>query len=213
MISGSVAETISRFRTQDVAIAMTTSAPFKRALTLAPPVTEPFDRAFREHAPRVARWAARLGGPTIDCDEVVQDVFVVVERRLAEFRGDGKLTTWLFRITAKIVANHHRAARRRRLWASLTRRIEDETPSADDLPGDALEKRESTRRFYEVMNVLPQKYREVLTLFELEEMSTEDIGRLLDTPPATIRVWLHRARQAFVTAWRRRQREDERESI
>jgi RNA polymerase sigma-70 factor (ECF subfamily) len=174
------------------------------------PTTPPsFDEIFRGHMVTVTRWAARLGGPGVDCDEVAQEVFVVVQRRLAEFRGDGKLSTWLFRITAKIVANHKRAGRRRRLWSRLTRADEDRLPGHGPLPGDALEQVEASRRFYEVLDRLVPRYREVLTLFELEELSTDAIAQLLDRPPATIRVWLHRGRQAFVKAWTKRLEEDE----
>lgn len=168
-----------------------------------------FDQIFRANVKTVARWATRLGGPRVDRDEVVQEVFMVVERRLAEFRGDGKLSTWLFRITSKVVANHLRAARRRQLWARLTRANEDEIPGGGPLPSEALEQRESTRRFYEVLDGLAPRYREVLTLFELEELGCEAIAELLDRPPATVRVWLHRARRAFVRAWSERQQEDE----
>jgi RNA polymerase sigma-70 factor (ECF subfamily) len=174
------------------------------------PTTPPsFEEIFRGHMVTVTRWAARLGGPGVDCDEVAQEVFVVVQRRLAEFRGDGKLSTWLFRITAKIVANHRRAGRRRRLWSRLTRADEDQLPGHGPLPGDALEQVEASRRFYEVLDRLAPRYREVLTLFELEELSTDAIAQLLDRPPATIRVWLHRGRQSFVKAWTKRLEEDE----
>jgi RNA polymerase sigma-70 factor (ECF subfamily) len=168
-----------------------------------------FEEIFRGHVVAVTRWAARLGGPGVDCDEVAQEVFVVVQRRLPEFRGDGKLSTWLFRITAKVVANHKRASRRRRLWSRLTRADEDHLPGHGPLPGDALEQVEASRRFYEVLDRLAPRYREVLTLFELEELSTDAIAQLLDRPPATIRVWLHRGRQSFVKAWTRRLEEDE----
>ena len=168
-----------------------------------------FEEIFRGHVATVTRWAARLGGPGVDCDEVAQEVFVVVQRRLPDFRGDGKLSTWLFRITAKVVANQKRAGRRRRLWCRLTRADEDRMPGPGPLPGDALEQVEASRRFYEVLDRLAPRYREVLTLFELEELSTDAIAQLLDRPPATIRVWLHRGRQSFVKAWTRRLEEDD----
>jgi RNA polymerase sigma-70 factor (ECF subfamily) len=186
------------------------SSPSPSRLSASGPST--FDQIFRAQAATVARWAARLGGPDIDPDEVVQEVFLVVQRRLPEFRGDAKLTTWLFRITAKTVSNHRRSAGRRRLWARITQRIADETASRDPSPGDSLEQRESSRRFYEVLDALSPRHREVLTLFELEELGTEEIARVLDRPHATVRVWLHRARHAFVRRWQDRQEEDDRET-
>ena len=201
---------------------MTTLAPSQHVLEVesspspspssSSPVQSSFDPIFRAHAATVARWAARLGGPDVDHDEVVQEVFLVVQRRLPEFRGQAKLTTWLFRITAKTVANHRRSARRRRLWTRITRQMVDETASTEPLPGERLEQRESSRRFYEVLDALSPRYREVLTLFELEELGTEEIARLLGRPHATIRVWLHRARHVFMRTWQDREKEDERET-
>jgi RNA polymerase sigma-70 factor (ECF subfamily) len=177
---------------------------------MPPPEVAPrsttFDEIYRRHVRDVARWAERLGGPIVDAEEVVQEVFLTVSRRLPEFRGDAKLTTWLFRITRKMVANQRRAARRRRFWARLSNKISDATAGHGPQPGDALETRQATDRFQRVLDELSEHYRSVLVLFELEEMSTEEIARFLDRPPATIRVWLHRARGQFTERWQAAQR-------
>src|SRR5207248_8041333 len=72
---------------------------------------------YRAHAAKVGRWAARLGGPTIEVDDVVQEVFLVAKRRLVSFRpeGGGSITTWLFRATERIVKAARRKQRLRRL--------------------------------------------------------------------------------------------------
>ena len=168
-----------------------------------------FDDIYRRHARTVARWADRLGGAHVDTDEVVQEVFLTVNRRGGEFRGDAKLTTWLFRITRRVVANQRRAARRRAIWARLTSRVAEVVAGGGPAPGDALEGREATDRLQRVLDSLSERYRSVLVLFELEEMSTDEIARFMDRPPATIRVWLHRARAQFSARWRA---EDEEES-
>ena len=161
-----------------------------------------FDDIYRRHARTVARWADRLGGAHVDTDEVVQEVFLTVNRRGGEFRGDAKLTTWLFRITRRVVANQRRAARRRAIWARLTSRVAEVVAGGGPAPGDALEGREATDRLQRVLDSLSERYRSVLVLFELEEMSTDEIARFMDRPPATIRVWLHRARAQFSARWR-----------
>jgi RNA polymerase sigma-70 factor (ECF subfamily) len=168
-----------------------------------------FDDVYRTHATRVALWIRRLGGPRIDADEALQDVFITVSRRLAEFRGEAKLTTWLFRVTTRVVANHRRAARRRRFWTSVMGRRPDSIPSNQPTPSDALEERQAAERFYRVLDDLPEHYRDVLVLFELEEMATEEIARTLDRPPATVRVWLHRAREQFTRRWLQNRRQQE----
>ena len=57
------------------------------------------DAIYRAHAGTVARWAAKLAGPGNDVEDLVHEVFLVARRRLPEFRGDAKVTTWLYRIT------------------------------------------------------------------------------------------------------------------
>jgi RNA polymerase sigma-70 factor (ECF subfamily) len=167
-----------------------------------PPRAWSFDDIYRAYARRVGRWAERLGGPRVDADEVVQEVFLTVSRRREEFRGDAKLSTWLFRITRRVVANHRRAARRHSMWARLTSRLSEVLAGGGPGPGDALEGRQASDRLQRVLDRLPERYRSVLVLFELDEMSTDDIARFMERPPATIRVWLHRARAEFTARWR-----------
>ena len=66
----------------------------------------------------MGRWAARLGGPSIEVEDVVQEVFLVAKRRLVSFRpdGGGSITTWLFRATERIVKATRRKQRLRRLF-------------------------------------------------------------------------------------------------
>src|SRR5262245_13697994 len=66
---------------------------------------------YRLHADRVARWVARLGGPAVDVEDTVQEVFVKVHRLLAQFRGDAELTTWLYRITENVTRARRRKER------------------------------------------------------------------------------------------------------
>ncbi len=161
----------------------------------------PVDTAslYRAHAKTVARWAARLGGPTIDPNDVVQEVFLVAQRRLGAFedRG-GQLTTWLFRTTEKVVQT---ARRKHRLRGWLARWTGAGTPglaSAGPGPGEALERRQEIESVYRVLDRLPYKQRQVLVLFEIEELSTQQIADLIGARLGTVRVWLFRARARFV---------------
>jgi len=164
---------------------------------------------YRRHAADVGRWAARLGGPSIDVDDVVQEVFVVVNRQLPRFRGDAKLTTWLFRITDRVVRNHRRWRAVRRVMIQLTPRHGERVASRDATPLEALERHAAARAAYEVLDQVPDKYRRILILAELEELPGEEIAQLLDVPIATVRVWLHRARRLFLERVRARDLDDE----
>jgi RNA polymerase sigma-70 factor (ECF subfamily) len=158
-----------------------------------------FDAVYRGYGRLVARWAARLGGPEVSVDDVVQDVFLVVSRRLSDFRGDAKLETWLFRITEKTVRNARRQRRRRRWFARLTRRIEDEAPAPQRTPAEDRERREAADAFYRILETMPEKHRNVLVLHELEAMGAPEIAELLGMKVATVRVTLHRARALFLS--------------
>lgn len=184
---------------------MRLSAPQTRPLAAAssaPADPLSFEAVFRSYARLVGRWAQRLGGPGVEPDETVQQVFVTVNRRLPGFRGDEQLASWLFQITARVVANQRRSVRRRRTsWAALSPQVTDRAMSSAPGPAEMLEAREAAERFYRVLDRLRENHRHVLVLFELEEMSTEEIAALVGRPAATVRVWLHRARAAFAKGW------------
>jgi RNA polymerase sigma-70 factor (ECF subfamily) len=157
------------------------------------------DALYRAHATTVARWATHLGGPRVDVEDAVHEVFLVVSERLAEFRGDAKITTWLYRITERVV----RGARRRervRSWLTFVRRGDVERSLAPPRPSpvEELERRQSRDVVYRILDRLAEKYRRVLVLFELEELSGEEIAALTGVKLATVWVHLHRARALFL---------------
>ena len=161
----------------------------------APPT---FDAVYGEHAQTVARWASRLGGPSADVEDITQEVFLVVSRRLFEFRGDGKLSTWLFGITAKIVANERRRRKLRQWWFRLVPNAGEREPVATDGPLEQLETRERRALFHRALERLSERQRRAIVLFELEELSVDDVAAHLALRPGTVRVLLHRARAAFL---------------
>lgn len=163
-------------------------------------VPEPltFATVYAAHAPTVARWAARLGGPSADVEDITQEVFLVVNRRLAEFRGDSRMSTWLFGITAKVAANERRRRKLRQLWFRLVPSAGDEAPSAAEGALEQLETRERRAMFHRALDRLNERHRRALVLFELEEMSVDDVAAHLALRPGNVRVLLHRARAAFL---------------
>jgi RNA polymerase sigma-70 factor (ECF subfamily) len=161
----------------------------------APPT---FAAVYAAHAETVARWAARLGGPTADVEDITQEVFVVVNRRLADFRGQSQLSTWLFGITAKVVANERRRRRLRQWWFRLAPGAGEQTSAGGEGAVEQLEKRERRALFYRALDRLSERHRRALVLFELEELSVDQVAAYLDLKPGAVRVLLHRARAAFL---------------
>lgn len=157
-----------------------------------------FGTVYAAHAPTVARWAARLGGPSADVEDITQEVFLVVNRRLSEFRGDSRMSTWLFGITAKVAANERRRRKLRQLWFRLVPGAGDDAPAAAEGALEQLETRERRVMFHRALDRLNERYRRALVLFELEEMSVDDVAAHLELRPGNVRVLLHRARAAFL---------------
>jgi RNA polymerase sigma-70 factor (ECF subfamily) len=155
-----------------------------------------FAEVYELHVDRVARWVARLAGPRLDAEDLVQEVFVIVHRQLEQFRGEAKLTTWLYRITERLVRDARRTEARRR-WLRSWFGGEDEEAAVPPLPLQALEQRQAAQLVYSVLDELPERDRALLIMFELEGLSGETLAELTGMPIATVWVRLHRARARF----------------
>jgi RNA polymerase sigma-70 factor (ECF subfamily) len=167
------------------------------------------ERLYRSYAADVARWVSHLAGPGFDRDDLIQDVFLIVRDKLRDFRGDAPVRVWLFRITRKIVANERRRAWRRRLrFFGVDRRPDQEAPR-DHWPSAQLDARERAADLHALLATLPERQRQTVILFELEELDTGSIAELMEVNPSTVRVWLHRARLALLRRAAARRRRGE----
>lgn len=157
-----------------------------------------FDDVYEAHAQTVARWLSRLAGPGADVEDLTQEVFVVVARRLPAYRPDSQISTWLFSIAARIAANDRRRRRIRRLWMRLQPSFDDRSRPGEATPSDALEQQERLHRLHQTLNRLGERQRRAFVLFELEEMSVAEVAQLMGLKDGNVRVLLHRARAAFL---------------
>lgn len=152
------------------------------------------DRIYERHVDDVHRWARRLVSPSEDVDDVVHEVFLVAMRRYGEFRGDSKVSTWLFRITARVIKGRRTRERVRRwLFARHVEELADE-PLAVVTPLEQIERRERAARLYEALDRLPDRYRTPLILYEIEGMSGQALAELLELKLNAVWVRLHRGR-------------------
>jgi RNA polymerase sigma-70 factor (ECF subfamily) len=165
-----------------------------------------FDDVYRAHVGTVSRWAMRLVGPDRDFEDVVQEVFIIVRRRLSEFRGDAEITTWLYKITMRVAA---RARMRAHWWSWVTGRssnpgrggsghtfIPNSEMSRD--PHSLLEARERTRLMYRVLDEIGEKNRAAFIMYEVEGLTGEQIAAVMGSNVRTVWVRLSRARQKFM---------------
>lgn len=147
------------------------------------------------HFDFVYRVARRLGAPEEEAEDVVQDVFSVAFRKLPSFT-EGRLTTWLYRITANVVSDRHRRRRVRRAFESLKLWIGGAGP---EQPDRTAEKSSASRAVEKILERMTPKKREVFALFELEGLGGEEIAERLGCPVNTVWTRLHHARKEFLS--------------
>jgi RNA polymerase sigma-70 factor, ECF subfamily len=157
----------------------------------------------------VSRWLLALGAPAADNEDLAQEVFLVVRRRLGDF-DHRNVAGWLYRIASRQVG----AYKRRRWFKSVFSRQQpdawQELASDDGGPAVALEEKERRRVLDDLVARMNEKRRATFVLFELEGYSGEEIARIQRIPVATVWTRLHHARKEFFTlveGYRHRQRE------
>ena len=178
-----------------------------RAISAAQPTTRPGARAeqgrdakFREIYERwfedVVGWLYALGAPMSDTEDLAQEIFLVVRRKLNRFDG-GNLAGWLYRITQLTVRDHRRRAWFRNLV--LRRQEVDLTkmPHAAFSPARSYEASETRAQFQTMVGRMSEKLRTTFVLFEVEGYSGEEIARIQDIPLGTVWTRLHKARKEF----------------
>jgi RNA polymerase sigma-70 factor, ECF subfamily len=169
-----------------------------------------FEAMIRAHGGRLLAVARRICGSEEDARDVVQTAYLSAFRSLHGFAGSCQLSTWLHRIVVNTALMRLRSKRRKpedSIESLLPAFQEDghhvEQFSDWALPADRLLEREDVRRLVrESIARLPDSYREVLMLRDIEELSTEEVASLLELTPNAVKVRLHRARQALSTLLR-----------
>ena len=156
------------------------------------------EELYRLHGDDIARWAARLGGPVADMDDLVQEVFLVVARRFREFRGEARLATWLFGITANVVRNRRRSDRRWGWLKALAEQAASALPAVAGDPGESMDRAEERARFYRILDRLNEAERTALILFEIEGLSGQEVAQLTGVRTEVVWMRLTRARRRFL---------------
>jgi RNA polymerase sigma-70 factor (ECF subfamily) len=160
----------------------------------------------REESPRLLAVARRILRNDDDARDAVQDGFIAALGSLDRFEGNARLSTWLHRIVVNAALMKLRARRSRpeESIEDLLPGFESDghvsVPASDWTPADALVMREDVHRAVRgAIDRLPDTYRTVLMLRDIEEMSTEEAAVALEITPTAVKVRLHRARQALRT--------------
>jgi RNA polymerase sigma-70 factor (ECF subfamily) len=170
------------------------------------PVQPPsFALVYDQYFDFVWRSARRLGVAEASLDDVVQDVFVTVYRRLDAFEGRSQLKTWIFGILRHTVHDLRRSARRKPTEALVDEPADPRGPT----PQDAALHGEGTKLLHAVLLELGQELREVFVLSELEQMSAPEVAAALSLNVNTVYSRLRSARKEFEAALKRLRCRDE----
>src|ERR1044071_3845020 len=172
---------------------------------------EAFELMVRTFGGRLLAVARRFVRNEDDARDVVQSAYLSAFRALDSFEGSCQLSTWLHRIVVNTALMRLRVRRRKpeeSIEALLPAFQEDghhvEQFSDWCAPADQLLERKETRSFVRAcIQQLPDNYREVLVLRDIEELSTQEVADSLSMTAAAVKVRLHRARQALSTLLRK----------
>jgi RNA polymerase sigma-70 factor, ECF subfamily len=157
------------------------------------------EEAFEQHFSMVWRSLKRLGVNEAALDDAVQDVFLVLHRRWADFGHQSSLRTWIYGIALRVASDHTRRARRERArWSPEVPELESPAESPDRI----YQQRQAAQLLQTALGQLDDKEREMLVLVELEERSVVEAADSLGIKLNTAYSRLRRARQSFEKALR-----------
>lgn len=167
-----------------------------------------FKEMVRKYRDRVFHVVYRIVGDEEEAEDVAQEVFIAVFKNIDSFRGDAKFSTWLFRIASNRAKNRvkYLARRHRQSHQDL-----DDTPESNidanpvggdtDRPDERAMGRELEDVVQRGLRELDEKYRDVVVLRDIEDLTYDEMAEALDVPEGTIKSRLYRARsklKAFV---------------
>ena len=156
-----------------------------------------FDAIYERWFDEVARWVRAMGGRDAERDDLVQDVFLIVHRRLPDFDGHN-VAGWLYQIARRKVRDH-----RRLLWVKEV--FKRSVPVSERLcvrgsdPADSYEAREKSRALEQLLQQLGADQRAAFVLFEIEGHSGQEIARIQGVSVNTVWARIHKARKLLQT--------------
>lgn len=159
---------------------------------------------YRQHRAFVWGSLSRLGVRAEDLEDVLQDVFVAVHRRLPEFDpARASLRTWLFSICRGFASNYRRSSKTRQ---EAVAQSAVEPLHADDVsPEEAAARAQAKARLDSILAEMSFEKRITFLMYEVDRMSTEDIAEILGIERGTVFSRLHAARREFERGVRRLQ--------
>ena len=149
------------------------------------------DELYTRFRRQVAGNLYRVLGDRNDLDDLVQEVFVIAFRGLERFRGDARLSTWLYRICVNVALGKIRSRKRKPAPIGLpdldTAVVDASLTERPETPERSLERRRDQESVYRALDQIAPKKRIVLYLHEIEGLDLKDIAYMVDSNPVTVR--------------------------
>jgi RNA polymerase sigma-70 factor, ECF subfamily len=164
-----------------------------------------FQKIYDAFQPKICRYLKRLVGED-EAEDLTQEVFVRVSRALATFRGESKLSTWLYRIATNAALDRLRKPAYQRIVQKRLSNTQAEDVDAEiedrnawtgeriPLVEEQVFRKEMNECIQEFIVKLPENYRAILVLSEFEDLRNEEIAEILTVSLDTVKIVLHRAR-------------------
>jgi RNA polymerase sigma-70 factor (ECF subfamily) len=162
--------------------------------------TEAFDLVLRRYQTKVFHLAFSMLGNREQAEDAAQEVFIRIWRALPGYRGLSSVSTWVYSIARNACLTSLKSAGARR-----TVSLEDPgTRAAAERKSPSFELRHAPDLRH-LVDELPEKQRQIVILFYMEEKSYEEVSLLLGVPLGTVKTHLHRARKELALRWRKEQ--------
>ncbi len=162
-------------------------------------MAESFRQILMEYQNRVYNQAFRMLGSHEDAEEATQDVFLRVHRSMGEFRGESKLSTWIYSITSNVCIS--RLRKKQIPTSSLDKAFDDSGDSLFDIipsdcadPSELLENDQMKRMIRDHVRKLPPKWAMAITMYHFGDRSYEEIAEAMGIPKATVATYILRGR-------------------
>ncbi len=158
-----------------------------------------FEALYEGYRAKVYRVVLRLGKNPSDAEDLTQETFLKVQKSLSRVRRPGSVTTWLYRIATNTALDFLRQSSRRNSEGTAQLPIDtaEAVPSDIPTPSGELDNTESATAIRDNADQLPEQYRLVLVLHDLEGLPIDQVAEILGSTVGATKVRLHRARKRF----------------
>ena len=147
--------------------------------------------------------ALRMMKHTEEAEEAAQDTFIKVYKSLDKFKGESKFSTWIYRVAYNTCLDRLKKNKRQQYTVEINEYTEHQVKTLDNAL-DKIETKEREQTIQDCLALLPSEDSFLLTLYYFEELSLEEIGKIVDLKPNNVKVKLFRSRKKLATLLRKK---------